>query len=147
MSQVRPVNRRASLLALALLVAGCGATAPAATPELSFAAAPAETVTTSSGALRVEVRWSPEVPVKGADAAQLTFLDAQGAPVDGLDVDVVPWMPAHGHGTSIQPVASASGPGAVVVSPLYLYMSGQWQLRMKISGTVDDSAVATIEIP
>lgn len=147
MSQVRPVKHRASLLALTVLAAGCGATAPDTTPEVSFAAAPTQTVTTSTGALRVEVRWSPEVPVKGADAAQLTFLDAQGAPVDGLDVEVVPWMPAHGHGTSIQPVANAAGPGAIVVSPIYLYMSGQWQLRMNISGTVDDSAVATIEIP
>jgi hypothetical protein len=34
-----------------------------------------------------------------------------------------------------------------VASPLYLFMSGEWQLRMTITGAIDDSAVATVDIP
>ncbi|HVU49691.1 MAG TPA: FixH family protein [Polyangia bacterium] len=134
-------------VALAVCVVGCGAAPAADAPPLSFSAAPAETVTSDGGGLRIEVRWSPETPVKGQDAAQLRFLDASGEVVDGLVVETVPWMPAHGHGTSIQPVSTPAGPGLVVASPVDLYMSGEWQLRMTISGKVDDSAIATVQIP
>jgi hypothetical protein len=56
-------------------------------------------------------------------------------------------MPAHGHGTSVIPEVTPAGPGVVVVSPVYFYMSGAWQLRMTISGKVDDSAIATVQVP
>jgi hypothetical protein len=132
---------------LAVCVAACGTAPPGDARPSAFPAAPAETVTSSSGGLRIEVRWAPATPVRGQDAAQLTFLDESGSVVDGLGVDVVPWMPAHAHGTSIQPSATPVGPGVLVVSPVYLYMSGEWQLRMTISGMVDDSAIATVQIP
>jgi YtkA-like len=137
-----------SLLGLGLIGAGCeDAPAPEMPRNPSFASAPAQTISTSSSGLHVEVRWSPAPPVKGEDAAQLTFLDSVGNPVDGLAVDVVPWMPAHGHGTSVKPVTSSTAPGVIVANPVYLFMSGEWQLRITISGTFDDSAVATVEIP
>ena len=106
-----------------------------------------ETITSTSGGLRVGLRWSPSVPVRGENAAQLTFVDGLGQAIDGLSVDVVPWMPAHGHGTSVQPVTTATDPGVVVATPVYLYMSGEWQLRMTMSGALEDSAVATVQIP
>jgi hypothetical protein len=134
-------------VALALCVAGCGAAPSEDAQPPSFPAAAAETVSSSSGGLNVEVRWAPATPVRGQDAASLTFLDPNGSVVDGLVVDVVPWMPAHGHGTSVQPIVTPSGRGVVVASPVYLYMPGEWQLRMTISGTVDDSAIATVQIP
>jgi hypothetical protein len=134
-------------VALAVCVAGCGTAPSGDAPPSSFPAAPAETVTSSSGRLRIEVRWAPATPVRGQNAAELTFLDENGGVVDGLGVDVRPWMPAHGHGTSIQPTATPAGLGVLVASPVYLYMSGEWQLRMTISGKVDDSAIATVQIP
>jgi hypothetical protein len=115
-------------------------------PPLSFPATPFETVTSSGGHLHVDVRWSPAVPVKGDDAAQLMFSDDSGNPVDGLSVDVVPWMPAHGHGTSLQPVIASTAPGVLVASPIYLFMSGEWQLRITVTGPLNDSAVATAQI-
>jgi hypothetical protein len=134
-------------IALAACVVACGAAPATDAQPVSFSAAPAETVTSAGGGLRIEVRWSPATPVRGEDAAELTFLDGNGSAVDGLDVDVVPWMPAHGHGTSVKPDATPAGPGVELVTPVYFYMSGEWQLRMTISGKVDDSAIATVQIP
>jgi nitrogen fixation protein FixH len=102
-------------------------------------------VTTTTGKLGVAIRWSPTTPIKGSDAVELTILDAVGAPVDGLSVAVVPWMPAHGHGT-VAPAITETAPGTFVANPVYLYMSGQWQLRMTFTGASDDAAIATVEI-
>jgi len=137
-------------LAPAIVVAacvGCGdASAPAA-PPLSFGPDPDQMVTSDSGALTVAVRFSPDPPTTGEDAAQLAFTDASGAPVAGLDLSVVPWMPAHGHGTSVNPTVTETSPGVFVASPLYLFMPGSWELRMTVGGTVDDTAKASFELP
>jgi hypothetical protein len=135
------------MVALAACVFGCGAAPAGDAPPLSFSATPAETVTSDAGGLRIEVRWSPATPVRGQNAAELTFLDGNGDVVDGLGVGVLPWMPAHGHGTSVEPDVTPAGPGVVVASRVYLYMPGAWQLRMTISGKVDDAAIATVQIP
>lgn len=133
---------------VAFSVAACGSEQPSmTTPSLTFDGPSAQTVTSASGQLTIDVRWSPSVPVRGSDAAQLTFLDAGGNPMDGLDLSIVPWMPAHGHGTAVQPVTTTTAPGVQVATPLYLFMSGEWQLRMTITGAMDDAAIATVEIP
>jgi hypothetical protein len=136
----------ASLTALCPLACGSEQTT-VSSPPLSFSGPAAETVASASGQLTIGVRWSPAVPVKGSDAAELTLLDGAGNPVDGLTLTVVPWMPAHGHGTSIEPVTTLSGPGVEIATPVYLFMSGEWQLRMTITGAMNDSAIATVEIP
>lgn len=135
-------------IAAALSLTACGSNQTAvSSPPLSFSGPASDTVASTTGALSIGIRWSPDVPVKGSDAAELTFLDASGNPVDGLTVTIVPWMPAHGHGTSIQPIMMTESPGVQIATPLYLFMSGEWQLRMMITGAIDDSAVATVEIP
>lgn len=133
------------LIAVALL-AGCGAAPQNGEPALTFEAAPFETVVSASGRLKVEVRWSPATPIKGQNAVQLTFLNADGSPVEGVSADVVPWMPAHGHGTSIRPAMTQDEPGVEIASPVFLYMSGTWQLRMTLSGAVEDTAVTDVQI-
>jgi hypothetical protein len=140
--------RGAAACATALGLTGCGsgsAVEPMGPP--SFSGAPLESVMTDSGRLHVDVRWFPSPPIRGNDAAQLTVVDDSGAPVDGLQVTIVPWMPAHGHGTSVTPVVTAIGPGTLQASPVYLFMAGEWQLRMTLSGTSDDTAMAIVEIP
>jgi hypothetical protein len=114
-------------------------------PSFADAGPPAVTVATASGELRVGIRWSPASPIKGSDAVELTVLDPSGTPVDGMSVAVVPWMPAHGHGT-VAPVVTKTAPASFVANPIYLYMSGEWQLRMTFTGAFDDAAIATVEI-
>lgn len=139
---------RATVLCLPFFIAcgsGDGATAPPGPVSFVGSGPPGETVSTTSGKLSVALRWSPATPTKGSDAAELTILDSTGAPVEGMSVAVVPWMPAHGHGT-VAPVITETTPGTFVANPVYLYMSGEWQLRMTFTGTFDDAAVATVEI-
>ena len=138
--------RLAPAIALAAGV-GCGGGSTPAPPPLSFGAEPDQMVTSDSGALTIAVRFAPDPPTAGEDAAQLVFTDATGAPVAGLDLSVVPWMPAHGHGTSVNPTVTETEPGVFVASPLYLFMPGSWELRMTTAGTVDDTAKASFEIP
>jgi hypothetical protein len=143
-----------SLLAWVALVAAfagvaCAAETMPPAPALSFAAEPDQTLTSDSGALRIEVRFSPRPPAVGTGAVQLSFTDARGDDAAGLGLTVVPWMPAHGHGTSVDPTVteSASASGTFVATPLYLFMPGSWELRLTTSGSVDDTAKVAFEIP
>ncbi len=115
-------------------------------PSLTFAADPDQTIVSGSGALTIGVRYSPRPPAVGEDAAQISFTDADGAPVSGLGLTVVPWMPAHGHGTSVNPTVTETSPGTFVATPLYLFMPGSWELRMTTTGSIDDTATAAFEL-
>ncbi|HEY1547480.1 MAG TPA: FixH family protein [Kofleriaceae bacterium] len=57
-----------------------------------------------------------------------------GAPVDGLDLDLVPWMPAMGHGTSIVPSITGLGSGVYALDDVDLFMAGLWELRTTSGG-------------
>jgi hypothetical protein len=93
------------------------------------------------------LRFSPRPPTVGSGAVQLTFKDTNGAGMSGLGLTVVPWMPAHGHGTSVDPTVTETATGTFVATPLYLFMPGSWELRMTTSGSVDDTAKVSFEIP
>ena len=143
------VGRTTRLHVAAVLAAaiGCGTEAVPPGPPPSFAANPDQMLTSDSGALRIAVRFAPDPPAVGSNAVELSFTDANGASLSGLGLSVVPWMPAHGHGTSVDPIVTEMTPGTFVASPVYLFMPGSWELRMTTSGTVDDMAKAAFEIP
>ena len=149
-----PISIRATLavvVACAFVPAACGGggdeLAPLDVSPQAFMAAPAQTLATASGRLSVEARYLPQPAVRGANAVQLTLADAGGGPAGDLTIAVTPWMPSHGHGTSVQPVVTTDAADVFVANPLYLYMSGRWELRMTIGGAVDDTLTAIIEIP
>lgn len=101
-----------------------------------------------SGVLHVEVRTSPEPPVRGSDTVELTITrTSDGTPVDGLTLDVEPWMPAMNHGTSATPTVTSQGSGKYLVTNVYLYMPGLWQLRTTFSGPNADHAAPALQIP
>jgi len=147
-ARVRCLMMTTALVAMLALVglAGCG-TDPVDSPPPTFAAEPDQMIASDSGALMIAVRFSPRPPAVGTDAAQLQILDALGQPASGLGLEVVPWMPAHGHGTSVNPTVTETAPGTFVATPIYLFMPGSWELRMTMSGSVDDTAKAAFEIP
>ena len=152
------------VLGAAILVVGCGgqAATPAA-PVLVFPGAPALTVASASGQLSIDLWWSPAQPTVGYDAAQLSVTDATGAPVPGLTLTIVPWMPAYGHGASVAPTVSETMPGVYVATPLDFFMAGNWELMTAIAratdggadaggagtsaGGLDDSAEPTVDVP
>jgi hypothetical protein len=108
-----------------------------APPPSGFPAEPAQTLTSDQKDLIVEVRTSPEPATRGDQSVEYTITEtASGAPVTGLRIDVVPWMPIMNHGTSIVPSVSETGPGVYVISNVDLFMTGEWQLRSTITAAV-----------
>ena len=141
-----------SLLCAAALT-GCAAGDPAGDGPVVFEGPPQEVLASASGQLRVDVRWWPRPTHVGDGAVELAIADAAGAPATGVALSVLLWMPAHGHGTSVQPKVTETAPGIFVAAPLYLYMSGEWELLMSMAmspsttGTTDDSATASLTVP
>jgi hypothetical protein len=91
----------------------------------------------------VLVEGDPAPPARGNNTWTLAVKDAAGAPLDGATVDVKPFMPDHGHGTSVAAtVAPGASPGTYTITPLYLFMPGLWQVTFTATkGSATDSAV------
>jgi hypothetical protein len=133
------------------LVTSCSsASEPIATSLSHLAPTPIAPATTSDGhKLIVAVYTTPtQPPPAGVDGIVLVITDATtGAPVEGLNLAVTPWMPAMGHGSCCTPEFTDMGKGHYVATDASLVMQGEWQLRTKISGKVDDTVAPTFDIP
>ena len=105
---------------------------------------PGMQVTSSAGTFTIKLLdSSPGPPVKGNNVWNLEIDDASsGAPVDGLAIDVTPWMPDHNHGTSAAVGVMPAGGGDYTLMPIYLYMSGFWQVKMNLTATANDAGTA-----
>ena len=84
---------------------------------------------------------TPAPPAKGNNDWQLQIVDDTGAPADGMDVTVTPFMPDHNHGTPIESEVTPTGSnGEYSVTPVNLWMPGLWRVTVDIgdgSGDVD----------
>lgn len=135
---------------LVVLGAGCSSVDPveATSDAGAFPAEPLMTLHTEAGALGLEVRTSPsQPPSRGTAAVEYTVTDASGAPVSGLTVLVEPWMPAMGHGASVEPKVSEEGQGKYVAEGVELTMPGRWELRTTFSGAASDHATILFDVP
>ena len=139
--------RAAHVAALCLLVLGCSAD-PALPSDVADAGP--EAVALSDGQLlQMVVYTTPDQPpTRGLSTVIMHVTDAKtGAPQDGLQVAALPWMPAHGHGTTIKTAIEAKGGGTYVISRVNMFMGGKWDLRLSFSGSVNDRAALHFEIP
>lgn len=111
-------------------------------------AGPFDTVASQSGALEFAVHTGPDQPpTRGLSTVSLDITDATtGEPRDDLDLTVVPWMPAMGHGTSVKPSIDAEGGGRYTIGRVNMYMGGAWDLRIAISGAETDRATVHFTI-
>jgi hypothetical protein len=76
---------------------------------------------------------TPAPPDKGTNAFAVDVLDASGAPVSGADIEVVPLMPDHGHGSAVKPtVAPEAQEGRYSIGKVYLSMAGLWTLAFVV---------------
>jgi len=114
-----------------------------------FSAQSLMSVTSSSGKLRMDVRTAPEQPPsRGVQAVELVITDAAtGAPETGLLLDVLPWMPAMGHGAPLKPTVMEDPGGVYVVDDVDFFMAGTWELRTTFSGSLADYAAPSFQIP
>jgi hypothetical protein len=92
---------------------------------------------------------NPNPVFKGNNAWTIQVVDKSGAPVTGATITVKPFMPDHGHGSSITPqVAAGSNPGSYDVTLLNLFMPGIWTVTVVVTtgtapSTVTDQSVFT----
>ncbi len=88
----------------------------------------------------VLVDASPSPPARGSDTWKIKVTDSQGNALSNATVTAKPFMPDHGHGSSVEPVVTANPDGTYTVTPLYLFMPGLWQVTftIKTASTSDD---------
>lgn len=92
-------------------------------------------VASDSGALHVTlIAADPAPPVKGPNTWKVRLTDAAGQPVSGASVDVKPFMPDHGHGSSTKPTVTPGADGAYDVTGLVLFMPGVWRVTFAVTG-------------
>lgn len=93
----------------------------------------------------VLVSADPTPPARGDNAWTLQVLE-NGTPTDGLTLDIVPFMPDHGHGTpKIAEIAPADSDGMYDVTPVNLWMPGLWEITVSASddqGLIDSAVFA-----
>jgi len=143
---MRALAKAAALVVPAALAAACGGAS--GSESASFPVAPLFVLPSDGMTLSIEVRTAPDQPPqRGVASVELVVNDAMGAPIDGLDVMALPWMPSMGHGTSVAPTVTAQGKGTYVLDSVYLYMPGHWELRTSFSGTVNDRATPSFDVP
>jgi len=136
--------RRVAFALLACSACSGGATAGSA----GFPAEPLTVLTSDGGKLHLELRTAPDQPpTVGLDSVELIVTEpTSGAAVDGLGIQMTPWMVNMGHGTSTVPSVQAKGGGRYVITNVSLFMAGEWQLRMQFSGALMDTSEPTFDV-
>jgi hypothetical protein len=87
----------------------------------------------TAGALSVKlVEATPAPPAKQSNTLMLQVVDTAGAPVEGATLSVTPFMPDHGHGSSVKPTVTPKGGGTYEVTNVYLPMPGLWRLTVTV---------------
>jgi hypothetical protein len=94
-------------------------------------------------------------PSRGINDVKLEVTDSKSNEfADNLDIAIVPWMPAMGHGASLVPTVSPQGHGVYIAQNVEFSMPAAWQLRISFafeaidgSAGVTDSATPTFDIP
>jgi hypothetical protein len=94
--------------------------------------------TSMSGQVKVTLEsGDPTPPARGINTWSVSLTDGSGSPIAGAQPHAVPYMPEHGHGSSVTPDMTSTGSAGsgYTVAPLYFYMPGIWQVT--ISATPD----------
>ena len=121
---VRPMTRilSTSLLCGCLFCASaCGDGVAAPVPPVS--------VTGDSGVLAAVATPTPNPPTTGQNTLALT-LAAGAAPAASCALTVVPWMPAHGHGSAGTPTVVEAAAGQYEIEGVNYIMPGSWEIRI-----------------
>jgi hypothetical protein len=105
------------------------ATDPRATPYSAGLSA-----TATSGSKLSILTADPAPPVTGENTWTIKLTDATGAPMSGATIALKPYMPDHGHGSSIVPQVSAMpADGTYQVKLIDLFMPGIWENTFTIT--------------
>jgi hypothetical protein len=130
---------------LALALSACGQKANAV--ATNFPDAALLTTPSADGTLTIALRTAPtQPPARGIFTGQFEVTDQNGAPVTGLTIEVTPWMPDMGHGSTL-PTVSEVGDGKYLLEEVNLFMPGLWELRTTITGKATTTADPQLQMP
>jgi YtkA-like len=139
--QVTALARWCLVMSIPLASAGCsGPSGTEATAEW--------TVVSDSGALRVTTSTEPAgAMVRGRNAIVFEIVAvSDGAPVDGLDLTMTPFMPSHAHVAPEQPPSASLGQGRYRFDGVVLSMPGLWELRTTVREPSEDHFAPRFEV-
>ena len=102
----------------------------------------------AAGRFQIKLLGSePGPPQKGNNTWTIEVSDAAAAPQAGLTVVVEPFMPDHGHGTTVKAmVEPLASPGQYRLSPVNLFMDGVWEVRLVLSSPAGVQDAATFNV-
>ncbi len=98
---------------------------------------------TTGGRTFVLVSSDPTPPARGVNNWTVRLLDSAGNALKDQAFDVTPFMPDHGHGSTVKATATANGDGTYAVGPLSFFMPGVWRVTFSVlqdGGTSQDAA-------
>jgi hypothetical protein len=88
-------------------------------------------VTGTNGA-KVTLVSSDPAPPRAGDNIWTVAVTLPGPQSSGVSITVDPFMPEHGHHTTVNPVISDEGGGRFVVDPVHFQMSGFWDTTITV---------------
>ena len=99
-----------------------------------------------SGALRAEL--SANAIERGSNSFEVYVRDANSdAPAAELELSMLPFMPAMGHGSGMSPTITSLGEGHYECAGVLLNMAGRWHLRTTITGARSDYVAFEVDVP
>ncbi|MFY2563248.1 hypothetical protein ACN469_36970 [Corallococcus terminator] len=139
---------KSTMLLCLLLSAAPTPTSTAPTMEkAAVLATPVTSVTSTSGRLRIEV-LTDSVPLRrGPQRFLLRVTEAAtGSAIPDTVLAIQPWMPTMGHGLDSPARITRRGTSDFEVTELDLFMPGPWELRLTLTGPVEDTAVVRLQL-
>jgi YtkA-like len=133
---VSRVAVRASLRLMAGLAAGSVAVqALAASITPGPGKTPSREAVSTAGSFVAYVPTPDPIPLNELFTLTVRVSDPgdRTQPITDAVVTASAWMPAHNHGTALQPRVESHGDGTATVSGLLLHMAGHWELRLGIA--------------
>lgn len=106
-------------------------------------------VLSKSGTYKVEYKVIGDtVPFEKLHDWLLSIADKAGAPVEGAQLEITAFMPAHQHGAKTTPKMTRHfGKGKHLIEGMYFNMTGWWVVRITIKrGDLTDQAEFNIAI-
>ncbi len=99
------------------------------------------------GAMKIRfMDANPAPPTKGTNEWTIQVLDGADKPIDNATITVKPFMPDHGHGSSIVPQSTwMKSNGTYDITLVNLFMPGVWQITFTVQplGGTPDTVVFT----
>lgn len=106
-------------------------------------------INTEQGYFSVSVDLNTKPLNVGRNTIELVIHDkSTGKPLERkIEIEIIPWMPAHEHGSNEVPIVKEKGRGQYLVERLNFTMPGEWDIYIKIKeGKREDTAVFKVSI-